>query len=146
MQRRGFTLLELLVVIIILGVLSTLGLMQYTRIIEKSRGAEPKAILGSLRQMATAYRLENNNVTGISDAQLSLGSSAGDIPTLCAGQESHFFQYNATCAEPTCTFKATRCSTGGKKPEGGTVYGGKVLNLTSNFTSGSDLWGGDGGY
>ncbi|MDD4894863.1 MAG: prepilin-type N-terminal cleavage/methylation domain-containing protein, partial [Candidatus Omnitrophica bacterium] len=35
MNHKAFTLLELIVVIIIVGILAVLGLTQYTRVIEK---------------------------------------------------------------------------------------------------------------
>ena len=54
-MKRGFTLLELMVVIIILGVLATLGVMQYQAAIEKSRGAEARQVIGQLRSQCAAY-------------------------------------------------------------------------------------------
>ena len=58
---RGFTLLELMIVIIIVGVLATLGVMQYQAAIEKSRGAEARQILGQLRSQCAGYYMEDSN-------------------------------------------------------------------------------------
>jgi len=42
MTRKGFTLLELIVVIIILGILASLGFSQYIKMVEKGRSAEAR--------------------------------------------------------------------------------------------------------
>ena len=48
-RKHGFTLIEIVVVIIIVGIFSCLGFTQYTKVVEKGRTAEAKSILGALR-------------------------------------------------------------------------------------------------
>ncbi|MBU0547795.1 MAG: prepilin-type N-terminal cleavage/methylation domain-containing protein, partial [Candidatus Omnitrophica bacterium] len=36
-MRKGFTLIELIVVIIIVGILASVGMTQYTKVVEKGR-------------------------------------------------------------------------------------------------------------
>ncbi|MBU0504178.1 MAG: prepilin-type N-terminal cleavage/methylation domain-containing protein, partial [Candidatus Omnitrophica bacterium] len=48
-MKRGFTLLELMIVIIIVGVLATLGITQYQTAIERARGAEARQVISQLR-------------------------------------------------------------------------------------------------
>ncbi|MFH0940712.1 MAG: prepilin-type N-terminal cleavage/methylation domain-containing protein [Candidatus Omnitrophota bacterium] len=43
--RKGFTLIEMIVVVIVLGILVSIAGVQYSKIIEKSRGAEAKQVL-----------------------------------------------------------------------------------------------------
>jgi prepilin-type N-terminal cleavage/methylation domain-containing protein len=140
-MKKGFTLLELIVVIIILGVLATLGLGQYGRMIEKSRAAEAKVILGSMRKLATGYYLEFSNLGGLSNTKMAMGTTIDLVPTTC--RASHYFSYGFTTSASAVTSTATRCTGGGKTPQG-TTSG--TLVLTSAMTTGVDTWSGSGGY
>ena len=55
-NERGFTLLELLMVIVIIAVLAAMALPQYIRATEKSRGAEALQLLGAVRTSQERYR------------------------------------------------------------------------------------------
>jgi type IV pilus assembly protein PilE len=125
MKRRfGFTLLELIIVIIIIGILATLGFMQYATMVEKSRGAEARAVIGGLRTLATAIRLENDpngtNAVSTTITAAALGIGAGNVPAACTN--THYFVYDITMAncntQEGCNFRATRCTAGGKNPQG----------------------------
>ncbi len=143
-MKRGFTLLELIVVIIILGVLAIMGFTQYGRMIEKSRGAEARSVLSDLRKMAFAYYLEY----GATPADLTsggvayLGTAADRTPSSC--RSSHWFSYSYTQGSSTdIVVLATRCAASGKAPQGTTA---DTVNLMSNFRTGVDTWGGAGPY
>lgn len=43
--RKGFTLVEMIVVVIVLGILASIAGAQYSNIVERSRGAEAKQVL-----------------------------------------------------------------------------------------------------
>jgi len=55
----GFTLLELLMVVIIIGILSSMALPQYIRMAEKARAVEAFQILGSIRGAETRYKAQS---------------------------------------------------------------------------------------
>lgn len=59
--ERGFTLLELLMVVIIIAILAAIALPQYLRATEKSRASEALQILGAVRSAETRYRAQDPN-------------------------------------------------------------------------------------
>ena len=129
-MRRGFTLLELIVVVIILGILATLGFSQYVKMVEKGRTAESKAILGQLRSANAAYFQERGAyATNIADLAI-------DAPTT-ACQVTHYFSYTMG---GTSVGTAIRCNVaaGGKTPSATNSYN---VTLTA-----AGVWGGTAGY
>ena len=142
-MKKGFTLLELIIVIIIIGILATLGFTQYARLIEKARGAEARTILGDLRKKAAGFRLERGSLAGIANDDLDVSANVGDTPSVCA--PSHYFSYTISAtADPSITVTATRCAAGGKTPNAGSPTGGQTISLTTNLNTGVDTWGGSG--
>lgn len=58
-SQAGFTLVELMVVVAIIGVLATLAVPQYQRFTAKSRQSEVKIALGAARSAVESFRPEN---------------------------------------------------------------------------------------
>jgi prepilin-type N-terminal cleavage/methylation domain-containing protein len=152
MKRKGFTLLELIIVVIIIGVLATLGFAQYTRLIERARGAEARAVFGAIRTQAAGIWLERNSggttvpASTFNNANLGIGTGADQVPSAC--RASNYFSYGAaqTTGNNGVIITATRCTASGKSPNA-SVAG--TLNLTSDFAANTDVWAGGatpGGY
>src|SRR5215470_6535239 len=57
-QERGFTLIELMTVVVIVGVLATLGLVAYRKFITSSKTSEAIYMVGSIRAAEESYRAE----------------------------------------------------------------------------------------
>ena len=77
-MKKGFTLLELIIVIVIIGVLATAALGKYIQAVEKARAAEGKHILGIFREAQLRYFAENNPNYGASCAVLDVTVTASN--------------------------------------------------------------------
>ena len=75
-KRRGFTLIELMIVVLVIAVLAGLALSGYQKQVRKSRRAEAKQLLADLSQRQEKYR--SNNATYGSCDQVN-------APSNCAG-------------------------------------------------------------
>ena len=59
-QKKAFTLLEVMVVVIIVGVLAALAGVNYFRVIERQKAEEGKHVLQMLLRAQKAYAIDNN--------------------------------------------------------------------------------------
>lgn len=84
-RDKGFTLYELMLAITLIGILATLAVPGYTRMVERARVKEAQAILQTIFQAERIYRLDQVNDTGQNTfgtgAQLS-GARYMDDPNL----------------------------------------------------------------
>jgi len=143
-SSTSFTLVELIIVIIVVGILAAVGISQYSKTVEKSRGAEARQILGQIRKLAYEYYLQNGTVTGIGNNDLNLGTGLDQIPSAC--RSTHYFRYATAGATSDPYFQACaiRCTADGKTPQAaaGTTL---RLDLGTNFATGVDTWINSGG-
>ncbi|NQT46095.1 MAG: prepilin-type N-terminal cleavage/methylation domain-containing protein [Candidatus Omnitrophica bacterium] len=54
-MKKSFTLIELLIVVIIVGILATVALPQYQKVVKKARWTEAVSMLGAIRKACEIY-------------------------------------------------------------------------------------------
>ena len=140
-MRKAFTLIELIVVIIIVGILAAVGISQYYTIVEKGRGAEARTMLGQMRKLAYEYYLQNGTVTGISSDDLNLGTSSDKIPSACRSTQYFYYYKSVAVSNPVFRGVAVRCTANGKTPQWTGDPTNPVVYLDSNLATGTDEWG-----
>ncbi|MDD2689480.1 MAG: prepilin-type N-terminal cleavage/methylation domain-containing protein [Candidatus Omnitrophica bacterium] len=59
-MKKGFTLIELIIVVIVIGVLATLAVPQYLKAVERSQIGKAKHNLGIIAQAEKLYRSEKD--------------------------------------------------------------------------------------
>lgn len=59
MRSRGFTLVELMIAVAIVGVLAAIAIPAFTKTTRKTRGSEVNAVFAEMRQRQEEYHLSN---------------------------------------------------------------------------------------
>jgi len=67
--RDAFTLLELVMVILIIGVLAALAVPQYVNFVEKARAVEAINYIGAIKLAALTFIVETNSTVPLSSPQ-----------------------------------------------------------------------------
>ena len=85
--KKGFTLLELLVVVLIIGILAAVALPQYQKSVQRSRNAQLKAVLNALYQAEKNYFLANGQYSYNFD-ELAVDLPLSKVETTPGGKEN----------------------------------------------------------
>jgi type II secretion system protein G len=113
--RRGFTLVELMVVMAIVGVMVAMSAPSFQRAIEQSRADIAMANLRTIWAAERLYWLENHKYTSDIQKLQAMGVLDSSIPTTPAdtvGSYSYSVTVDAATEETSMTATATRAGTG----------------------------------
>jgi len=118
-NQKGFTLIELMIVVAIIGILAAIAIPNFMSYQCKAKQAEAKSHLGSIRSMQEAYYAEYDHYS-TTDA---IGFSA-------AGNRNYGISINV--AGSTTTYTATATGTINGSTDTWTVNQAGALNHTAN--------------
>ena len=136
-KKSGFTLLEIIIVIIIVGVLASLALPRMFNTIEYARSTEALNAIGVLKRGADQCAMAVEATTGVADQYGSCDSFAEigiDDP---GTQASSVFTYAIAFASPNWSVVATRV---------GGAAAGDTITFSYNVTNGATTRVGTGAY
>ena len=106
-NKNGFTLLELLVVVLIIGILAAVALPQYTKSVHRARFAEADTVVDAIKKNISIY----TNAHGWSfPTTMIFTGTDGDIEIPCPGGEwgidgdcaTESFYYQTQCNGSGC--------------------------------------------
>ena len=130
-KPAGFTLIELMVVVAIVGILAAVGIPQYRDYVTRSKLAEAYSNLATLRTQAEQYFQDNR----------SYGSAICPAlgPATASMTGSQYFTYNCDPAPTNTTYQFNAIGVAAKGLDGITFSIDASNNKTTTVTGGSTM-------
>jgi type IV pilus assembly protein PilE len=95
-QARGFTLIELMIVVAVVAVLAAIAVPNYTAYITRAKFAEATAALGNLRIKMEQYYQDNRRYSTLPAGGIC-GLVGGNTPTV---SDAKYFTYSCASSNP----------------------------------------------
>lgn len=107
--NKGFTLIELMITIAIIGVVASIAIPAYTGYITTARMAEADNNLAAIRLAEEEYFLENNKYFEGKTSDSTLSNASDNLWVIAKGSDGYNFDYVVTLSSgwtATATGKA----------------------------------------
>lgn len=105
-MQKGFTLIELMIVVAIIGVLSAIAIPAYQDYVARSEAASGLATIKALVTPAEMFIQETGPLTGVGDLNTTPG--ANTLGTISTAPDGITFTFNATSSINGATLVLTR--------------------------------------
>lgn len=107
-RQNGFTLIELMIVVAVVGILSTIAFPSYQQYVKQARRSEAQAILLDTQQKQEKWRVNNTTYGTLTEVA---GTSANDYYNFTvSGNTSTTYTITATAKSGTSQASDTGCS------------------------------------
>jgi prepilin-type N-terminal cleavage/methylation domain-containing protein len=134
-SRKGFTLIELMVVILIVGILASVAIPMLRGRIDAAKWSEGKAMIGSIATSIRAYQAEKGPTgavpTTLGIGNTGLGFAAGDLTGTYFGLAD--FTFAVTFMDPL-TYTVTGTAGVSLDPDAPTSPPSYMLDQAGNWT------------
>lgn len=139
-DNRGFTIVELLIVIVVIGILAALVIIQFTNIQARARDTERKSdIRAIVSKLAEYYALNGRYPTALSDGGLALPADSCKAPGAtgtCAAPDYTYKAFLTATALPADTYAASNSATA----DGTGTDAGKFILYTNGMETGGNTY------
>ena len=130
----GFTLIELMAVVIVIAILAAVALPTYTEYIRKSRRAEAITLLNRISQEQERWRASNSSyTTDLSASGVNVANPSNGYYTLSAAfPGASASSYSATASAAGAQLSDTKCTSFTLSMNGGNATYGSTGTATAD--------------
>ena len=139
---KGFTLIELMIVVAIIGILAAVAYPAYLKYIQRSRRADAKMALLDLAARQERFS-SVNNVYASTPSQLGYVAAGNVFPVDVLSGGQAYYRLSVTVGAPATSYNATATPTGGQALDSCGTYTISDLGVqgnTGNTTVTADCW------